>query len=64
VAYLHQSIDQAADFVIRTELKKQQGDGGVIVLDNTGHFVAVFNTRAFWRGWIGADGKAHVEIFQ
>lgn len=64
VAYLHQSIDQAADYVIHTELKEQHGDGGVIVLDRTGHFAAVFNTHAFWRGWIGPDGKPHVEIFQ
>lgn len=63
VAYLHQSIDQAADYVIHTELKEQHGDGGVIVLDRTGHFAAVFNTHAFWRGWIGPDGKPHVELF-
>jgi beta-aspartyl-peptidase (threonine type) len=63
VAYLHQSIDQAADFVIHSELKDQGGDGGVIVLNRQGHFVEVFNTRAFWRGSIGADGKPHVEIF-
>jgi beta-aspartyl-peptidase (threonine type) len=64
VAYLHQTIDQAADFVIHAELKAQGGDGGVIVLDRTGHFAAVFNTHAFWRGSIGADGKIEVEIFK
>jgi L-asparaginase / beta-aspartyl-peptidase len=63
VAYLHQTIDQAADFVIHTELKNQGGDGGVIVLDRTGHFTAVFDTHAFWRGSIGPDGKPHVELF-
>jgi L-asparaginase / beta-aspartyl-peptidase len=63
MAYLHQSIDQAADFVIHTELKEQHGDGGVIVLDRTGHFITVFNTHAFWRGWIGSDGIPHVELF-
>jgi L-asparaginase / beta-aspartyl-peptidase len=63
VAYLHQSIDQAASFVIHTELEQQHGDGGVIVLDRTGHFVAAFNTHAFWRGSIGPDGKPHVELF-
>ncbi|HEY1501247.1 MAG TPA: isoaspartyl peptidase/L-asparaginase [Acidobacteriaceae bacterium] len=62
-AYLHESIDRAADYVIHTELKQQHGDGGVIVLDRNGHFVGVFNTHAFWRGSIGADGKAHIEIF-
>ena len=63
VAYLHQGIDQAADYVIHTELTAQHGDGGVIVLDRAGHFVAVFNTHAFWRGSIGPDGKPHVELF-
>lgn len=63
-AYLHESIDQAANFVIHRELKEQHGDGGVIVLDRTGHFVSSFNTKAFWRGSIGADGIPHVELFQ
>jgi beta-aspartyl-peptidase (threonine type) len=64
VAYLHQSIEQAADFVVNTELKTQGGDGGVIVLDREGHLIAIFNTKAFWRGWIGADGVPHVELFR
>jgi beta-aspartyl-peptidase (threonine type) len=64
VAYLHESIDEAANFVVHNELKAQGGDGGVIVLDRTGHSVAVFNTHAFWRGSIGADGKPQVEFFQ
>jgi beta-aspartyl-peptidase (threonine type) len=63
VAYLHQSIDQAADYVIHTELKEQHGDGGVIVLDRSGHFATVFNTPGFWRGWIGPDGKPHIELW-
>lgn len=63
IAYLHQTIDQAADFVIHTELKDQHGDGGVIVLDQTGHFVARFNTKAIWRGSIGPDGIPHVALF-
>jgi L-asparaginase / beta-aspartyl-peptidase len=63
VAYLHQTIDLAANFVIHTELKTQGGEGGVIVLDRTGHFVSSFNTHAFWRGSIGPDGKIEVEVF-
>jgi beta-aspartyl-peptidase (threonine type) len=63
VAYLHQTIDQAADSVIHTELKTQGGDGGVIVLNRDGDFVYEFNTKAFWRGSIGADGKPHVQLF-
>jgi L-asparaginase / beta-aspartyl-peptidase len=64
LAYLHQSVDQAADFVIHTELKAQHGDGGVIVLDRSGHFVVSFNTEAFWRGSISGDGQIHIDLFQ
>lgn len=64
VSYLHQTIDQAADYVINTELKEQKGDGGVIVLDRTGHFVRVFNTNAFWVGYIDGNGKAVVQIWK
>lgn len=63
MAYLHQSIEQAADYVINSELKGQGGDGGVIVLDKTGNSVRVFNTSAFWRGYIDAAGSPVVESF-
>jgi beta-aspartyl-peptidase (threonine type) len=63
MAYLHQSIEQAADYVINTELKAQGGDGGVIVLDGNGNSARVFNTNAFWRGYIDAAGNPVVEIF-
>jgi L-asparaginase / beta-aspartyl-peptidase len=62
-AYLGETIDRAADYVIDTELKQQGGDGGVIVLDRTGDFVRAFNTNAFWVGYIGADGNPVVELF-
>jgi alpha-galactosidase len=63
-SYLHETIDEAADYVINTELKEQGGDGGIIVLDRTGHFVRVFNTNAFWVGYIDPDGNPVVEIFR
>ena len=62
--YLHQTVGQAADYIIHTQLPAQHGDGGVIVFDGSGHFAEVFNTRAFWRGWVGADGVPHVELFR
>jgi L-asparaginase / beta-aspartyl-peptidase len=62
-SYLHQSIDQAAEYVINTELKQQGGDGGVIVLDGTGHFVRIFNTNAFWVGYIDTNGNPTVLLF-
>jgi beta-aspartyl-peptidase (threonine type) len=63
MAYLHESAEQAANYVIEKELKGLGGDGGVIVLDRAGHSVRVFNTHAFWRGYIDAKGNAVVEIF-
>ena len=64
VAYLHESIDQAAEYVINTELRQQKGDGGVIVLDRSGHIARVYNTNAFWVGYIDADGKPVVQIWK
>jgi beta-aspartyl-peptidase (threonine type) len=63
MAYLHESGEQSAGYIIRTELKKQGGDGGVIVLDGSGRSVRVFNTNAFWRGFIDATGKPVVELY-
>jgi len=48
--YLHQGVEQAAEYVINTELKEQRGEGGVIVLNSDGHFVRVFNTAASGSG--------------
>jgi len=62
--YLHQGVEQAAEYVINTELKEQRGEGGVIVLNSDGHFVRVFNTAAFWVGYIDANGNPVVELFR
>lgn len=64
MAYLHESADEAAHHVIDTELKPQNGDGGVIVMDRSGKSVRVFNTHSFWRGYIDAQGNPVVEIFR
>jgi L-asparaginase / beta-aspartyl-peptidase len=64
MAYLHESADQAASYIVHSELKQQGGDGGVIVLDRTGRSVRVFNTNAYWRGYIDATGKPVVELYE
>jgi len=61
--YLHQGVEQAAEYVINTELKEQRGEGGVIVLNSDGHFVRVFNTAAFWVGYIDANGNRWLSYF-
>jgi beta-aspartyl-peptidase (threonine type) len=58
------TVQQAADQVINKTLKVVPGaDGGVIALDAKGNFAMPFNTEGMYRGWMGADGVAHVAIY-
>ncbi len=52
----------ASEQVIR-KLKHVGGEGGVIVLDRKGNFAMPFNTAGMYRGYVGADGVPHVEIY-
>ncbi|OUL03527.1 isoaspartyl peptidase/L-asparaginase, partial [bacterium AM6] len=49
--------------VINDAIPQMGGDGGAIVLSADGKAAAPFNTQGMYRGWIGADGVAHVAIF-
>lgn len=62
VAYGGASIGEAARTVVMDVIPALGGDGGVIALDARGNHAMPFNTEAMYRGWIGADGKAHVAI--
>ncbi|HUP59684.1 MAG TPA: isoaspartyl peptidase/L-asparaginase [Thermoanaerobaculia bacterium] len=65
VKYRGMSVQQAADEVIQKKLTQVKGaEGGVIVLDAKGNFAMPFNTEGMYRGWIGADGTPHVEIYR
>jgi beta-aspartyl-peptidase (threonine type) len=65
VKYRGMSVQQAADEVIHKKLTPVKGaEGGVIVLDAKGNFAMPFNTEGMYRGWIGADGTPHVEIYR
>ncbi|MOA65475.1 Isoaspartyl peptidase precursor [compost metagenome] len=61
--YLGQSPEQAGKGVINDAIPQMGGDGGAIVLSADGKAAAPFNTQGMYRGWIGADGVAHVAIF-
>jgi L-asparaginase / beta-aspartyl-peptidase len=61
--YKGMSVKAAADEVIHHKLAAVNGDGGVIALDAKGNFAMSFNTEGMYRGWIGADGVPHVEIY-
>ncbi|HEV7921202.1 MAG TPA: isoaspartyl peptidase/L-asparaginase [Thermoanaerobaculia bacterium] len=65
VKYRGLSVQQAADEVINKKLKAVPGaEGGVIALDRQGNFAMPFNSEGMYRGWIGADGVPHVEIYK
>jgi beta-aspartyl-peptidase (threonine type) len=58
------SVQQAGDEVIHKKLAPVKGEGGVIILDGKGNFAMPFNSEGMYRGWIGADGQPHVEIYK
>jgi L-asparaginase / beta-aspartyl-peptidase len=62
--YRGMSVKQAGDEVIHKKLAPVKGEGGVIILDAKGNFAMPFNSEGMYRGWIGADGTPHVEIYK
>ena len=65
VKYKGLSVRDAAEEVINRKLKAVPGaEGGVIALDAKGNFAMPFNTEGMYRGWVGEDGVAHVEIYR
>ncbi|HEV7240134.1 MAG TPA: isoaspartyl peptidase/L-asparaginase [Thermoanaerobaculia bacterium] len=62
--YRGMSVQEASNEVIHKKLAPVKGEGGVIVLDAKGNFAMPFNSEGMYRGWIGADGVAHVEIYK
>lgn len=64
VKYRGLTVQQAGDEVIHRKLAPVKGEGGVIILDRQGNFATPFNSEGMYRGWIGADGTPHVEIYK
>ena len=58
-----ETIQAAADAVIRGELKAMGGDGGVIVLGADGSMGWSFNTPGMYRGRVSSETKAAVAIY-
>ena len=56
-------LKRAAAVVINQEIPALGGNGGAIALDAEGHIAMPFNTDGMFRGWMGADGIAHVAIY-
>ncbi len=62
IGYKGLSVAEAAESAL-AKANKLGGKGGVIVLGRDGSFAAPFNTSGMYRGHIGPDGKAVVEIY-
>lgn len=63
VSMLGEPVQRAAAEVINQEIPSMGGNGGAIALDTNGDIAMPFNTDGMYRGWIGADGVAHVAIY-
>jgi beta-aspartyl-peptidase (threonine type) len=62
--YRGDSLNVAANDMVLRKLVEQGGDGGVIALDKHGNVAMPFNTEGMFRGRIGPDGKAAIQIYE
>jgi L-asparaginase / beta-aspartyl-peptidase len=63
VSLMRVPLERAAAEVINQDIPAMGGNGGAIALDSRGHIAMPFNTDGMYRGWVGADGVAHVAIY-
>lgn len=64
VSEMHQKLADAAEEVVNREITVLGGNGGAIVIDDSGDIAMPFNTDGMYRAWIGQNGRAHVAIFK
>jgi L-asparaginase / beta-aspartyl-peptidase len=58
------AVEDAARTVVQEKLKQLGGEGGLIAIDRLGHIAMTFNTPGMYRAYVGADGKAVVQIYK
>jgi beta-aspartyl-peptidase (threonine type) len=63
IEYKGRDVQKAADEVIRGKLKAVEGEGAAIVLDAKGNFAMSYNTEGLYRGYVTADGKITVLLY-
>ncbi|MEO7673040.1 MAG: isoaspartyl peptidase/L-asparaginase [Pyrinomonadaceae bacterium] len=61
--YQAQTVQTAADRVIKQKLQKLGGDGGIIAIDKFGNIGISFNSEGMYRAYIDSAGKPVVEIY-
>ncbi len=50
--YLGESLEQAADYIINTELNSEAGNGGLVAVDKDGNIAMPFNSTGMYRGYL------------
>lgn len=63
VEYKGMTLDAAAREVVMKKLKPQNGEGGLIAIDNKGNITMPFNSAGMYRGFIKKNGLANVFIY-
>lgn len=63
MAYLHESVDEAANFVVNKKLVEKGGSGGLIAMDAYGNISMPFNTEGMYRGY-AKPGEKVVAIYK
>ena len=62
--YQAQTVQAAADRVIKQKLQKLGGDGGIIAIDKFGNMAISFNSEGMYRAYVNSEGKPVVEIYK
>ena len=50
--YLGESLEEAADYIINTELNSEAGNGGLVAVDKDGNIAMPFNSTGMYRGYL------------
>ncbi|WP_417771742.1 isoaspartyl peptidase/L-asparaginase family protein [Stappia sp.] len=68
VAYLGESLEAAADKVIRGDLAEVKVGAGLVAVGADGSIAAPYNTDGMFRGWVTPQGEtfvaSHAEVFR
>jgi beta-aspartyl-peptidase (threonine type) len=62
--YQNVSVAAATKKIIKEEMPKVGGTGGLIALDAKGNIATPFNTEGMYHAWIRADGTVHIAVFE
>lgn len=63
MAYLKESLQDAANYIVMDKLKAIGANGGLIALDKEGNIAMPFNTSGMFRGYVKSTGERYIGIY-